>query len=105
KPDRSGLVAVVLLEPELALDQVGATPGVDQPTRAGLMNRAPVLVSDPMAVSRAVAFSAGEVETANYRPVEEAAALLDSELGEIVLEQGAIELVAGGRQEGAGPEL
>ena len=100
EPDGVRVVRVVLLQPELALDEAGATRGVDEPAAPDFPAR--MLFHETHPVSRAVR---AEIEAAHDRAIDELDAERTRVLAEEVLEDAAIELVARRRQVATRAEL
>ena len=92
--------AFVLLQSELALDESGATRGVDEPAAPDFP--AGRLFHEMHPVSRAVR---AEIEAAHHRAIDELDAERTRVLAEKVLEDAAIQLVARRRQVATRAEL
>ena len=100
EPHGVGVVAVRLGELALLLDQSGAAARVDEPARAHLPLAAVAAEHDPV-----LAAVFAEREVAHRRAVGEADAAAQRLLGEEVLEQAAVDLVARDGERPAGADL
>jgi hypothetical protein len=101
EPHRMGVVRVRLGQAQLALEQAGAAAGVDDPARGDDV-RLPVL--RPAQAVQALRI-VGKVDLPHHRVVGELHAAARRLFGQVVLEDAAVDLVAGHRQKAARADL
>jgi hypothetical protein len=100
KPDGVGVMRIVLREIQLALDQAGAARCIDQPAAVDFMRLARRFVADLMRGRRRA-----QIEAAHHRAVNKTDAALAHQFAQVVLEDAAVELIAGRGESAAGAEL